>query len=103
MTLFLSPFSFPLIHLPKRIRQCFANIQHTLHTLPRMTSFSYAPIVFYSLFYIDDLENARTPIGESRAIALLIQIEALNKQRLSHVDIQALRVLANVCVDHGKI
>ncbi|KAG0071835.1 hypothetical protein BGZ90_012113, partial [Linnemannia elongata] len=45
-------------------------------------------------------EKARTPIGESRAVALLVQIGALNKQRLSHVDIQALRVLANICVDH---
>ncbi|KAG0215316.1 hypothetical protein BGX33_001271 [Mortierella sp. NVP41] len=45
-------------------------------------------------------EEARTPIGESRVVALLVQIEALNKQRLPHVDIQALRVLANICVDH---
>lgn len=74
-----------------------------MRTLPRMTSFSDAPTLFYSLFYIDALEKARTPIGESRAVALLVQIEALNKQRLSHVDIQALRVLANICVDHGNI
>ncbi|KAG0372335.1 hypothetical protein BGX24_000387 [Mortierella sp. AD032] len=45
-------------------------------------------------------EKARTPIGESRAVALLVQIEALNKQQQPHVDIQALRVLANICVDH---
>lgn len=97
----------PLLFLPFIYPKEYANVckhsTHSLHTLPRMTSFSDAPTLFYSLFYIDDLEKARTPIGESRAIALLIQIEALNKQRLSHVDIQALRVLANICVDHGKI
>ncbi|KAG0270767.1 hypothetical protein BGZ95_001553 [Linnemannia exigua] len=45
-------------------------------------------------------EKARTPIGESKAVTQLVQIEALNKQRQPHVDIQALRVLANICVDH---
>ncbi|KAF9930635.1 hypothetical protein FBU30_000261 [Linnemannia zychae] len=45
-------------------------------------------------------EKARTPIGESKVLPLLIKIETLNRQRLPHVDIQALRVLANICVDH---
>lgn len=101
---FYPPFLFLLIRLPKGIRQCLQTLNtHIMRTLPRMTSFSDAPTLFYSLFCIDALEKARTPIGESRAVALLVQIEALNKQRLSHVDIQALRVLANICVDHGNI
>lgn len=97
------PFLFLLFVYPKEYANVCKHSTQSLHTLPRMTSFSDAPTLFYSLFYIDDLEKARTPIGESRAVALLVQIEALNKQRLPHVDIQALRVLANICVDHGKI
>ncbi|KAI7818885.1 armadillo-type protein [Gamsiella multidivaricata] len=45
-------------------------------------------------------ENARTPIGDSKAVALIVSLEALNKQRLAHVDIQAMRAFANICVDH---
>ncbi|KAI1317497.1 hypothetical protein EDD11_008304 [Mortierella claussenii] len=45
-------------------------------------------------------EKARTPIGESKAVSLIVSIEALNTQRLAHVDIQAMRAFANICVDH---
>ncbi|KAF9114169.1 hypothetical protein BGX27_011525 [Mortierella sp. AM989] len=45
-------------------------------------------------------EMSRTPIGESAAVSLIVNIEALNTQRLPHVDIQAMRAFANICVDH---
>ncbi|KAF8938754.1 hypothetical protein BGZ58_000204, partial [Dissophora ornata] len=45
-------------------------------------------------------EKTRTPIGESSAVALILSIETLNKQRRPHVDIQAMRAFANICVDH---
>ncbi|KAG0053823.1 hypothetical protein BGZ83_000367 [Gryganskiella cystojenkinii] len=45
-------------------------------------------------------EQARTPIGDSPVIGLIVSLEALNKQRRGHVDIQAMRALANACVDH---
>ncbi|KAF9911688.1 hypothetical protein BX616_010531 [Lobosporangium transversale] len=46
--------------------------------------------------------KARTPIGESKAVPLIVRIEALNEQRLAHVDIQAMRAFANICVDHEE-
>ncbi|KAF8933143.1 hypothetical protein BGZ52_008498 [Haplosporangium bisporale] len=45
-------------------------------------------------------EQARTPIGESAVVPLIVSLEALNSQRLAHVDIQAMRAFANICVDH---
>ncbi|KAF9963238.1 hypothetical protein BGZ65_004988 [Modicella reniformis] len=45
-------------------------------------------------------EKARTPIGESVAVSLIVNIEALNKQRQHQVDVQAMRAFANICVDH---
>ncbi|KAF9187501.1 hypothetical protein BGZ50_001913 [Haplosporangium sp. Z 11] len=45
-------------------------------------------------------EQVRTPIGESALVSLVVSLETLNKQRLAHVDIQAMRALANICVDH---
>lgn len=47
-------------------------------------------------------EQARTPIGVSPVIGLIVSLEELNSQRKPHVDIQAMRALANACVDHGK-
>jgi len=48
------------------------------------------------------VEQARTPIGASPVIKLIVELEALNSERKAHVDIQAMRALANACVDHGK-
>ncbi|KAG0032190.1 hypothetical protein BGZ82_006629 [Podila clonocystis] len=45
-------------------------------------------------------EQARTPIGESAVVPLIVSLEALNSQRLAQVDIQAMRAFANICVDH---
>ncbi|KAF8965527.1 hypothetical protein BGZ46_000570 [Entomortierella lignicola] len=45
-------------------------------------------------------ERSRTPLGESSIVSLITSLEALNKQRLAHVDIQAMRAFANICVDH---
>ncbi|KAF9205032.1 hypothetical protein BGZ49_004546 [Haplosporangium sp. Z 27] len=45
-------------------------------------------------------ERSRTPLGESSIVSLIVSLEALNKQRLAHVDIQAMRAFANICVDH---
>ncbi|GJJ73683.1 hypothetical protein EMPS_06041 [Entomortierella parvispora] len=45
-------------------------------------------------------EQARTPIGESKVIELIVELEAFNSERKAHVDIQAMRALANACVDH---
>ncbi|KAF9358478.1 hypothetical protein BGX34_008924 [Mortierella sp. NVP85] len=47
-------------------------------------------------------ESARTPIGESAAVSLIVSLEKLNKQQHAQVDIQAMRVFANICVDHGN-
>ncbi|KAF9351049.1 hypothetical protein BGX26_010857 [Mortierella sp. AD094] len=45
-------------------------------------------------------EASRTPIGESAVVSLIVSIQLLNKQRQAHVDIQAMRAFANICVDH---
>ncbi|KAG0026996.1 hypothetical protein BGZ81_005955 [Podila clonocystis] len=45
-------------------------------------------------------EQARTPIGESAVVPLIVSLEALNSGRLAQVDIQAMRAFANICVDH---
>ncbi|KAG0093082.1 hypothetical protein BGZ93_002796 [Podila epicladia] len=45
-------------------------------------------------------EQARTPIGESAVVLLIVSLVALNSQRLANVDIQAMRAFANICVDH---
>ncbi|KAF9998350.1 hypothetical protein BGZ80_000351 [Entomortierella chlamydospora] len=45
-------------------------------------------------------EAARTPIGESAVVSLIVSIQSLNKQRQAPVDIQAMRAFANICVDH---
>ncbi|KAF9949058.1 hypothetical protein BGZ72_009084 [Mortierella alpina] len=45
-------------------------------------------------------ELVRTPIGESAAVPLIVSLEKLNKNRLEHVDVQAMRAFANICVDH---
>ncbi|KAG0347811.1 hypothetical protein BG004_006905 [Podila humilis] len=45
-------------------------------------------------------EKTRTPLGESAVVPLIVGLETLNSQRLAHVDIQAMRAFANICVDH---
>ncbi|KAF9438965.1 hypothetical protein BGZ76_002258 [Entomortierella beljakovae] len=45
-------------------------------------------------------EKSRSPIGESAVVSLIVSLEELNTQQLAHVDIQAMRAFANICVDH---
>ncbi|KAG0196717.1 hypothetical protein BGX28_009836 [Mortierella sp. GBA30] len=45
-------------------------------------------------------EQVRSPIGESGVVSLIVSLEELNNNRLEHVDVQAMRVFANICVDH---
>ncbi|KAG0221435.1 hypothetical protein BGX31_009839, partial [Mortierella sp. GBA43] len=47
-------------------------------------------------------EKARTPIGESAAVSLVVNLETLNKDRHRQVDIQAMRLFANICADHEE-
>ncbi|KAF9973867.1 hypothetical protein BGZ73_002859 [Actinomortierella ambigua] len=45
-------------------------------------------------------EPVRTPIGASKIIELIVDLLAMNKDRIPNVDVQAMRAFANACVDH---
>ncbi|KAG0224935.1 hypothetical protein BGW41_004871 [Actinomortierella wolfii] len=47
-------------------------------------------------------ESVRTPIGSSKIIELIVDLLALNKDRIPNVDVQAMRAFANACVDHEE-